>query len=467
MKPLRLGSKPTGDGLLGWQIATTLAFLGLLILLTVSAVLISRSTTNLQSTQERFVASSAQVEVVDRLLRELTDAETGQRGYLLTHDMAFLVPYSEAVVEIPTITEELGKAMASSKAVQGTLQELKDQIAIKMQEMQQTIQLAQNGSLDLAVQRVASGRGKAAMDEIRRLVGKLHDSAAFDREATRAARDDLVEQSRLNLTVMTATAAIFLIGVYLLVIRSLEAGRSIRMAREQRAEELERAVQERTTDLMQAIRELEGFTYSVSHDMRTPLRWIVSSSQILIDDYGDQFTGEAESLLRRQIAAGIKMSSLIDDLLHYARLARQPIESETVDLSQITREIMAEHRDVKMEMPNQLLAKGDPTMLRIVLQNLLENSVKYRSKTRVPLITLGTAKTEHGTAFFVRDNGIGFDQKYLHKIFLPFERLHRDTEYPGTGIGLANVQRIVERHGGKVWAGAAEDEGATFFFTLP
>lgn len=231
-------------------------------------------------------------------------------------------------------------------------------------------------------------------------------------------------------------------------------------------EELERLVKERTVDLEKANREMEGFTYSVSHDLRGPLRSIVSSCMILREDFGPSLPAEVLEELDKQSKAAKKMADLIDDLLKLSRLGRQELRKTDLDLTTMATEIAAELLNGKcsadFKIQPGLRAHGDSPTIRLALNNLLENACKFSPNG-------GTIefKSENG-AFLVRDQGIGFDQQYEEKLFLPFERLVRECEYPGTGIGLANVKRVMERHGGKVWAKSeGADKGATFYFQLP
>lgn len=226
-------------------------------------------------------------------------------------------------------------------------------------------------------------------------------------------------------------------------------------------DEMERRVEERT-------RELEGFLYTVSHDFRAPLRAIMSASMILIEDYGDKIDKEGRFELTRQSAAAKKLGVLMDDLLRLSRLSRQEIRLETIDLSALAREVAAEVSSRATEpkpeivVADGLSAKADPALLRLLFQNLLENATKFAKKGAPAQIEVGQANG----AIFVRDEGIGFPPEKAERIFGPFERLHPETDYPGSGIGLANVKRIVERHGGRVWAEGQTGEGATFWLRL-
>lgn len=238
-------------------------------------------------------------------------------------------------------------------------------------------------------------------------------------------------------------------------------------------EELEQRVRARTAELEAANRELEAFSYSVSHDLRAPLRSIDGFSQLLLEDHGEALNEEARSYLDRVRAASGRMGQLIDDLLSLARVSRSALQAADVDLSDAATAVIAElraaqpERHVTTRIATGLHTHGDPVLLRLVLDNLIGNAWKYSSKTKGAVIEIGAQQEERATIFFVRDNGAGFDMAYADKLFGPFQRLHAAKDFDGTGIGLATVQRILERHGGRIWAEAAVGRGATFYFTLP
>lgn len=237
--------------------------------------------------------------------------------------------------------------------------------------------------------------------------------------------------------------------------------------------ELESRVAHRTAELERANGELEAFSYSVSHDLRTPLRAIDGFSQALLEDYGEQLDDTAQDYLHRVRAGAQRMGSLIDDLLKLARVSRAEMKTEAVDLSRIAEEIVNElrhadpERQIAIKITSGLNAVGDPHLLRIALENLLNNAWKYTGKTRNPEIEFGMRVQQGEPCFFVADNGAGFDMAYASKLFGAFQRLHDSKDYAGTGVGLATVQRIIHRHGGHIWAEAAVNEGAVFYFTLP
>jgi len=224
--------------------------------------------------------------------------------------------------------------------------------------------------------------------------------------------------------------------------------------------------------LQMANGELEAFCYSVSHDLRAPLRGLDGFSQALLEDYGDKLGGDGKNLLQRIRAGSQRMGQLIDDLLNLSRVSRSELHREPVDLSEMASDVATElrgldpHRHVALRIDEDLKAKGDPQLLRVVLENLLGNAWKYTAKKSKATIEFGVDQDNGNSSFFVRDNGVGFDMQYADKLFTPFQRLHAMNEFPGTGVGLATVQRIISRHGGRVWVEAAVNKGATFHFTL-
>jgi PAS domain S-box-containing protein len=238
-------------------------------------------------------------------------------------------------------------------------------------------------------------------------------------------------------------------------------------------EELEQRVVERTAQLEAANRELETFSYSVSHDLRAPLRGIDGFSQALLEDCGDHLDAQGQDYLQRICSATQRMSELIDALLGLSRVTRAELQREPIDLSAMAEAIAAElrrqdpARAVDVVIAPALMANGDARLLWVMLENLLGNAWKFSAKKTQAHIEFGVQTEPDGTpVFFVRDNGAGFDMTYANKLFGAFQRLHRMSEFPGTGIGLATVQRIIHRHGGRVWAEGEVGRGATFYFTL-
>ena len=237
-------------------------------------------------------------------------------------------------------------------------------------------------------------------------------------------------------------------------------------------EELEMRVRERTAELEASTQELDAFAYSVSHDLRAPLRSVEGFSQILLDDYGGDLAEEAHQHLGRIQTNVARMAQMIDDLLDLSRATRRELRRAPTDISALAHEVATELRDtardrvVDLVIPDGLAVQADPHLIRLVLQNLLGNAWKFTVHRERAVVSLSRQQHDGVDVFAVRDNGAGFDMRYAHKLFDPFQRLHSTAEFEGTGIGLAIVHRIVTRHGGQICAESEPDAGATFRFSL-
>jgi signal transduction histidine kinase len=236
--------------------------------------------------------------------------------------------------------------------------------------------------------------------------------------------------------------------------------------------ELERGVAERTRQLESMNRELESFAYAVSHDLRAPLRSLSGFSQILLETAPEGLDEKSKHYLQRIQDASQRMSSLIEDLLGLSRIGRSELVARAVSLSQICIDAFAvlrerePDRDVQLDVQPDMTVNADARLLRIAMDNLLGNAWKYTGPVAHPHITVGAQTSGEEAVYFVRDNGVGFDMAYADKLFTPFQRLHAPAQFPGSGIGLVIAQRIIARHGGRIWAEGAPDRGATFYFTL-
>ncbi len=237
-------------------------------------------------------------------------------------------------------------------------------------------------------------------------------------------------------------------------------------------EELEERVRQRTAELEAANKELEAFTYSVSHDLRAPLRAIGAFSNDLHRDFSPQMPPEARELLDRVISNAQRMVRFIEDLLRFSQLGRQRLSKQPVDLSSLVQEVVEDlrkeegQRSIEVLVGNLPNGVGDPPLLKQVFVNLLSNAFKFTRQNPRAIVEVGCLQQNGQQVYFVRDNGAGFDMRYAEKLFGVFQRLHGEAEFEGTGVGLSIVQRIIERHGGRIWAEAEVDKGATFHFTL-
>ena len=239
-------------------------------------------------------------------------------------------------------------------------------------------------------------------------------------------------------------------------------------------DELEQRVQARTAELVTANQELESFTYSVSHDLRAPLRHVDGYAQMLVEEFGPQLPPEARSLSQKIRHGSQKMGCLVDDLLNLSRVSKLALHRTSVPLNPLVKEAVAEikletaaDRRVEWQIGELPAVEGDPGLLKQVFVNLFSNAVKYTRPRDQARIEVGEVALNGGQAIFVRDNGVGFNMKYSGKLFGVFQRLHRAEEFEGSGVGLATVARIIRKHGGRIWAEAEVNKGATFFFTLP
>jgi len=238
-------------------------------------------------------------------------------------------------------------------------------------------------------------------------------------------------------------------------------------------EELTQRVEERTAELAAANKELSAFAYSVSHDLRAPLRTMDGFSQALLEDYSAAIDETGQDYLRRIRSASNRMGSLIEDILSLSRVSRTEMDRIEVNLSDIAREIMQElssqepARSISFSAVDIANARCDRRLMKIAIHNLLDNAWKFSEKIDDAKIEFGITEQGGKTVFFVKDNGAGFELTHKEKLFTPFQRLHPSEEFEGTGIGLATVQRVINRHGGQIWAESVVDEGSIFYFTIP
>lgn len=245
-----------------------------------------------------------------------------------------------------------------------------------------------------------------------------------------------------------------------------------KIKKEEEIKVLNLQLEQRVNELTTLTKELEAFSYSVSHDLRLPLRIIDGFSSALLEDYGEKFDVQGKDFLQRIRTNCTHMSTLIDDLLNLSKVVRSEVRHERVELNTIAQKIFCElqktqpGRKVQFAIKDKLVTTGDSHLLYLVLENLITNAWKFTSKRQMAHIEFGALNENGELVYFIKDDGAGFDITYVDKLFTPFQRLHKVTEFPGTGIGLATVQRIIHKHGGKVWAKGEIEKGATIYFTL-
>jgi signal transduction histidine kinase len=430
----------------------------------------------LRNQQERITSADRVLALVSGLIQihaGLQEAESGQRGYLLTGKESYLMPYWNATEK----ADEAFRAMIPIVKVlpDGTerLEKLKTLSLAKLAEMKRTIDLYHSQGRTAALEVVETDTGLHYMTQIRTQINEFFRAAYAEGQARRD--ESLKATTRTTATVSLGALVLFLLLALATVLIEHEHRRQQLDALQiqELNQSLEARVLDRTRELEGANRELEAFCYSVSHDLRAPLRSVEGFSRMLVRDYaGKPLDARASDLMHRMSASTVRMGQLIDDLLNLSRISRGAIEPALVDLSALASEVTQElavrngGRMVEVSIQPDLSVKGDPRLLRVAFENLFGNAWKFTRARPDPRIVFGRSASPEGMAFFVRDNGVGFDMAHSAQLFIPFQRLHSDTEFEGTGIGLATVQRVIHSHGGRIWADSSPGCGATFFFTI-
>ncbi len=424
---------------------------------------------------------------VERVIGSAKDAETGARGYLITSDDAYLVPYTQAVRDAPRELAEFGVLTADNASQGVRLREFRAVMEQRFELLGQGLAMRRRGDADSVHSLVVSGTGKAEMDHLRRLADEMEGEERRLLAIRTADTAKNVQRSRFAIGL--ASGLDFLLIV--LMFRYFARERGLRVATEQAAEKLaiervkaetaaeevlalnrtlEERVRVRTVELETTNRELEAFSYSVSHDLRAPLRTIDGFSLALEEDYAEAVDATGRDYIRRVRSGVQRMGQLIDSLLQLSRITRAEITRAEVDLSGLAEGIVVNLREenpgraMQFTIEEGLRAEADPKLLQVALENLLGNAVKFTSKVAAAEIAFGWDAVQGG--WFVRDNGAGFDMFYADKLFNAFNRLHGDKDFKGSGIGLATVARVVRRHHGRIWAKGEVNHGATFWFTL-
>jgi signal transduction histidine kinase len=424
---------------------------------------------------------------VERIMSSAKDAETGNRGYLISGDEAYLEPYNDAIRELPKELDDFQHLTSDSPTQQARITEMRAVLEQRLALLQQGIDLRRGGTKDMVRPLVLSGTGKVEMDHLRRIADEMEaeERSLLAIRTVHAAADS----RRTRYTIGLASGLDFLLIV--LMFRFLANERRLRIASEldaqrlavaraeteERAEEvralnttLEQRVELRTAELQSINRELEAFSYSVSHDLRAPLRTIDGFSLALEEDYAGAVDATGRDYIHRVRTGVQRMGQLIDALLQLSRITRADITRESLDFSELAESVasnlLEENRglDITFHIEPGLRAEGDPKLLRVALENLLGNAVKFSAKKKSAVVDFGWDKEKN--AWFVRDDGAGFDMHYADRLFSAFNRLHGDKDFKGSGIGLATVARVIHRHHGEIWADSVIDNGATFWFTL-
>jgi len=435
-----------------------LVFLGILVI----SVMSYRNTAVVVKNMRLDTSSHELVQLLGSIEETLIAAESGHRRYLVTGDESYLKAYRGLVEQMPEFSRYL-QALAGPSEQQQRITQLEELIRQQLDIETDAINRRATQGAEAVRQLALPGVAKRELDNIHRLIADLE---ASEQQSTRSRvlQSAGTTRSTIALLALGAVLQLVLLGsVYFLIHYDITNRR--RVAAELR----------RQGELLQAAnKELEAFSYSVSHDLRAPLRHIDGYAALLSKTAGEALNIKARRYLDTISDSAKQMGQLIDDLLVFSRMGRQEMLHSTVNLNQLIRTVI---HDLRLDLQGKTISwtigslpdvPGDPAMLRQVFINLLSNAVKFTATRPNPRIEIGAMRDVPGeVTIFVRDNGVGFDMQYVNKLFGVFQRLHRNDEFEGTGIGLANVRRIIHRHGGRTWAEGAIDQGATFYVSLP
>jgi signal transduction histidine kinase len=437
----------------------SLVFSGILVISAVSY----RNTSVLLHNSGLDTRSHELVQLLATIENAMDEAEHSHRRYLVTGEAVYLQGYKSVVNDKPTLVRYLHDLTKHSKEQEERVALLDRLMDHQLAAEAGAIAQRDRGGFNAVRKMALEGAAKQELSAIHGLIAEME---LFERQAT---RQRVVESAAgtTNTIVLLAIGAllqfVLLASVYYLIRHDITERRRVAAELQRRGELLEAANQE-----------LEAFSYSVSHDLRAPLRHIDGYASLLRKAVGDSLHDNAARYLQTISDSAKTMGQLIDDLLVFSRMGRQEMLHTTVDLNQLIKTIVydlrldLQGREISWTIESLPEVPGDPAMLRQVFRNLMTNAIKFTSTRPVATIAIGVdRRSASEVVLFVRDNGVGFDMQYAPKLFGVFQRLHRMDEFEGTGIGLANVRRIVHRHGGRTWAEGVPDQGATFYVALP
>ncbi|MEI2578202.1 sensor histidine kinase [Scytonema sp. PRP1] len=437
-----------------------------LVLLFINSLVSYRNIRRLIENQ-RWVTHTHQVLTeLERTLSTLKDAETGQRGYLLTGNEIYLQPYQRAIAQISTSIDSLTKLTADNPNYEQPLYILQQRITAKLAELEQTIKLRREQGFDAAVRVVRTNSGKQLMDNIRQQIAEMK-AVEYSLLQQRAKESQAsIQQTLLTFSLATGVNLALLALVYYLFRRN-------HLQSEEEKATLEKRVFERTQKLQAANDDLEAFGYTVSHDLQAPLRAMHGFAEALLEDYGDVVDELGKEYARRIILSAMRLEDLIQDLLAYSHLNRAELSLKAIDLTQLMSDLMNEIQpeikqkkaEIKIQSPLPQVIGHRPTLVQVIT-NLLLNAMKF-VQTSVPAqVQVFAERHDDWVRLWVVDNGIGIAPEHQERIFRVFERLHGQETYPGTGIGLAIVRKGVERMQGQVGVESQLGQGSRFWIDL-
>lgn len=419
---------------------------------------------------DQFESSSKLVEHTHLVIKQINqvasavkDAESAQRGYLITSDETFLQEHHDVVMQLPDEISKLKYLTRDNPEQRKSIDIFEELIDTRMRVLRLGIDmLADRGEISSdETTSLVGGAGKQAMQQLR---GHADYMIAVE--------DKLLGERARSVEANAASTKLWILFGNLVAIALLLSALWLIMLEIKHRKIAQRSIEKTAAQLELTNKELESFSYSVSHDLRSPLRAIDGYSRMFEEDFADRLDDEGRRLLSVIRVSSKKMGQLIDDLLAFSRMGRKPVDTMKVDMNALVDEVWSEvcvssRTALPLKKANLPIAWGDRALLRQVLMNLLANAVKYSSKKPEQVIEITAKQTAHEIVYSVRDNGVGFDMRFYNKLFGVFQRLHTENEFPGTGVGLAIAQRVIVRHGGRIWAESKPDEYTIFNFSLP
>ena len=437
----------------------SLVFVGILIISAISY----HNTNGLLRNSGLDGRSHALIQLLGSIDAAMGEAEGTHRRYLVTGEQAYLEAYKRVIAQKPTFTTYLNELTQDSPEQQRRAGELNRLMERQVSAESKAITHVQERSIQSVRKMALEGAGRRELDGIHQIISEMD---VYERQALNRRVIESAASTRHTIVLLAVGAGLQLVllaSVYYLIRHDITERRRVAGELQRRGELLEAAN-----------KELEAFSYSVSHDLRAPLRHIDGYAALLRKTVDQSLNEKAARYLQTISDAAKQMGQLIDDLLVFSRMGRQDMLQTTVNMDQLIKSILS---DLRLDLHGRQISwtiaslpevKGDPSMLRQVFMNLLANALKFTSTKPMASIEIGVEPlSSDEVVVYVRDNGVGFDMQYAPKLFGVFQRLHRADEFEGTGIGLANVRRIVHRHRGRTWADGMPDKGATFYVALP
>ncbi|TMO77538.1 histidine kinase [Pseudoalteromonas sp. S3785] len=470
---------------------TWAAFIAIVLCIVVGNAFLALSTIQgLTQTQKSLDNTSLLADAIERLHLSIVQAESGQRGYLLTEEDDYLMPYYDAIGQIESQIQHVKSLHSEIDGQAERIAQLLVLTEAKINELKKTVTLATNDKERRALYLLNTHKGRELYKDIRAKVNDIQDRELLFKVSHFSKLAQIKNEAKITFVITAVTSALLIIGMFILTRLNLRNAAKYREELERQNETLASKVSERTQELTlysdelsRSNRELEEFAFVASHDLQEPLRKIQAFSDRLETMFKDELGEKGIDYIGRMKNAAQRMSNLINDLLEFSRVTTRGKDFDDTDLKGVVNDILSDlevainESNAQIEVGELPVIQADKSQMQQLFLNLLSNAVKFRKPGKEPHISVtyeykDEFSEDHNEKvgwqiITIKDNGIGFSQEYADKIFVPFQRLHGRSEYKGTGIGLSVCRRIVERHGGIITAHSKDGEGATFIIKLP